>query len=124
MVLMTKEEIKKLFPINSIVEVIDADGLFPIQEGQTAKIIEYMMCGDDYRYVIVEWLEPKVPDYILTGGWLPNRFKLINVNQQLSAAIIVFKCPRCNGKLIKKEAEEPFTGKKYTIDKCKDCGWC
>ena len=34
------------------------------------------------------------------------------------------QCPRCNGKLIKKEAEEPFTGKKYMIDKCKDCGWC
>ena len=33
-------------------------------------------------------------------------------------------CPRCNGKLIKKEAEEPFTGKKYMIDKCQDCGWC
>jgi len=33
-------------------------------------------------------------------------------------------CPRCGGKLIKKIAQEPFTGKDYTIDKCQSCGWC
>ena len=33
-------------------------------------------------------------------------------------------CPRCGGKLIKKTAQEPFTGKDYTIDKCQSCGWC
>jgi hypothetical protein len=36
----------------------------------------------------------------------------------------ILSCPRCNGELIKKIAQEPFTGKDYTIDKCKDCGWC
>jgi hypothetical protein len=36
----------------------------------------------------------------------------------------ILSCPRCNGELVNKEAEEPFTGKKYMIDKCKDCGWC
>jgi predicted RNA-binding Zn-ribbon protein involved in translation (DUF1610 family) len=34
------------------------------------------------------------------------------------------ECPRCGGKLIKKIAQEPFSGKDYTIDKCQSCGWC
>ena len=56
-------------------------------------------------------------------------------NPQIVSAFLFFEkssvsvatissCPRCNGKLIKKEAEEPFTGKKYMIDKCQSCGWC
>jgi hypothetical protein len=47
-----------------------------------------------------------------------------NSTAPTSTKILATICPRCNGKLIKKEAEEPFTGKKYSIDKCKNCGWC
>ena len=46
------------------------------------------------------------------------------VSSTISNIVSGPQCPRCNGKLIKKIAQEPFTGKDYTIDKCKDCGWC
>jgi hypothetical protein len=34
------------------------------------------------------------------------------------------KCPRCNGELYTKDSQDPFTGEKLTIQKCKNCGWC
>ena len=53
-----------------------------------------------------------------------NRWPCRCVLVEEEKIITISSCPRCSGELIKKEAEEPFTGKKYMIDKCQDCGWC
>jgi hypothetical protein len=119
---VTKKEIEKLFPINSIVKLIDSSDMHKMIIGQTAKVVNYVGIGEFYNYIIVEWLDPKFCNYT-TGGWLPDRFELVGKDQSDATTNISF-CPRCNGELIKKESEEPFTGRKYMIDKCKDCGWC
>jgi hypothetical protein len=120
---VTKKEIEKLFPINSIVKLIDASGMHMMTIGKTAKVVNYVGIGEFCNYIIVEWLDPKLCNYSI-GGWLPERFELVGEDQQSNATINISFCPRCNGELIKKESEEPFTGRKFIIDKCKDCGWC
>ena len=55
---------------------------------------------------------------------LKERIKDLGLSSSVPSPISTNSCPRCNGKLIKKIAQEPFTGKDYTIDKCQNCGWC
>ena len=121
---MKKEELEKLFPIDSLVELIDGDGILPLKVGMIAKITGYRGCGNTYDFLMVNWVDSPHAG-TSSGGWYPTRFKLVDNNQQSSAtAIAISKCPRCNGVLKDMDGQDPFSGKVYKFQKCQDCGWC
>jgi hypothetical protein len=116
--------------------------------GDKIKIIgkidpQKIWCGDKYDsfigkefFIIDVWYSFSMYQcYKLSGQkggtgvdyWFPEAsFELVNAASQSAAfqSTTQTSCPRCNGKLIKKTVQEPFTGKDYTIDKCQSCGWC
>jgi len=121
---MTYDEVVKAFPIGC--EVVLMVNRMAAKIGATGKVYKHSTNPYGEIYIHVKWDRTNpLCDGQADGGYYPKGFELVSnckpviISHQQSNS-----CPRCNGKLVKKEAEEPFTGKKYSIDKCQDCGWC
>jgi hypothetical protein len=94
--------------------------LYGIAIGSTGIVKDY---SSDGYWVRIIWCKDELYTGQQDDGFREEHFELVERHDIISTKQSN-SCPRCNGELIKKIAQEPFTGKEYTIDKCKDCGWC
>ena len=104
----------------------------PFMDNLVGQEVEYF-CEGHFIIGTCFVLHPSGIDQGIGGGWARGWYitecclELVSSSNKVSTFSKTSTdpmCPRCNGKLIKKEAEEPFTGKKYMIEKCQSCGWC
>ena len=120
---MTKEEVEKKFPVGTRVKVIDPWNGHEYLKGEMGTVSK-IYTFDHGTFLGVDWdkasIKPMVGDASFPWRFEPIGTTTTKVMGTAGSSV----CPRCNGALIKKEAEEPFTGKKYMIDKCSSCGWC
>jgi hypothetical protein len=98
--------------------------------GEVVEIHNYFPEKNVYFILHDSGLNQSLGSGVQESGWFitEESLQLYSSSPAISSTISNIvpgpQCPRCNGKLIKKIAQEPFTGKDYTIDKCQDCGWC
>jgi hypothetical protein len=120
---MTKEEVEKKFPVGTRVKVISPWDHKQHLQGEIGTISEIRTFNHG-SFLCVDWdkvgIEAEVGDEHFPWRFEPIGATTTKVMGTAGSSV----CPRCNGALFKKEAEEPFTGKKYMIDKCSSCGWC